>query len=111
MTQRLFVYGSLAPGGPNHHVLAGLDGDPDPVHGHVYILRHAPARPLTPHARFAAAIGLAVEVPPDEPSDDVSALAVGTLSRHVTKLPSGKSDWDCEGSPLSVRPSLRPRVA
>lgn len=26
MTQRLFVYGTLAPGKPNEHVLAGLDG-------------------------------------------------------------------------------------
>jgi gamma-glutamylcyclotransferase (GGCT)/AIG2-like uncharacterized protein YtfP len=27
ITQRLFVYGSLAPGGFNHHILAGIEGD------------------------------------------------------------------------------------
>lgn len=26
-TERLFVYGSLVPGGSNEHVLAGVDGD------------------------------------------------------------------------------------
>lgn len=26
MTQRLFVYGTLVPGGPNHHLLEGLGG-------------------------------------------------------------------------------------
>ena len=25
--ERLFIYGSLQPGGPNEHILAGLDGD------------------------------------------------------------------------------------
>lgn len=29
--ERLFVYGSLQPGGPNEHVLAGLDGDWQPA--------------------------------------------------------------------------------
>lgn len=27
MEERLFVYGTLAPGKPNEHVLAGLTGD------------------------------------------------------------------------------------
>ena len=27
MTQRLFVYGTLAPGRPNEHVLASVDGE------------------------------------------------------------------------------------
>ena len=37
MTQRLFVYGTLAPGRPNEHVLAPLGGDwqPAAVRGHL----------------------------------------------------------------------------
>ena len=37
MTQRLFVYGTLAPGRPNEHVLAPLGGDwqPASVKGHL----------------------------------------------------------------------------
>lgn len=35
MTERLFVYGTLAPGRPNEHILAGLHGtwEPAKVHG------------------------------------------------------------------------------
>ena len=29
--ERLFVYGSLQPGGPNAHVLAGIEGDWEPA--------------------------------------------------------------------------------
>ena len=37
MTQRLFVYGTLAPGRPNDHILAPLGGDwqPAAVRGHL----------------------------------------------------------------------------
>ena len=31
MTDRLFVYGTLAPGRPNEHVLAGIDGIWEPA--------------------------------------------------------------------------------
>jgi gamma-glutamylcyclotransferase (GGCT)/AIG2-like uncharacterized protein YtfP len=31
MTQRLFVYGTLAPGRPNEHVLAGVPGEWEPA--------------------------------------------------------------------------------
>ena len=31
MTQRLFVYGTLAPGQPNEHVLAEVEGDWEPA--------------------------------------------------------------------------------
>ena len=31
MTERLFIYGSLQPGGPNEHVLASLEGDWEPA--------------------------------------------------------------------------------
>lgn len=31
MTQRLFVYGTLAPGRPNEHVLAEVDGEWEPA--------------------------------------------------------------------------------
>ena len=31
MTQRLFVYGTLAPGRPNEHELAGIEGEWEPA--------------------------------------------------------------------------------
>ena len=31
MTERLFIYGSLQPGGPNEHVLASVEGDWEPA--------------------------------------------------------------------------------
>ena len=31
MTEHLFVYGSLQPGGPNEHVLAAIDGEWQPA--------------------------------------------------------------------------------
>lgn len=38
MTHRLFVYGTLAPGRPNAHVLQGVTGEwqPATVRGHLY---------------------------------------------------------------------------
>jgi len=38
VTSRLFVYGTLAPGRPNEHVLAGVDGtwQPATMRGHLH---------------------------------------------------------------------------
>jgi gamma-glutamylcyclotransferase (GGCT)/AIG2-like uncharacterized protein YtfP len=47
MTDRLFVYGTLAPGRPNEHVLAGLSGSWEP----------ASVRGMLLHEGWGAAVG------------------------------------------------------
>jgi gamma-glutamylcyclotransferase (GGCT)/AIG2-like uncharacterized protein YtfP len=46
VTDRLFVYGTLAPGRPNEHVLADLGGTWEPayvVETDIYVLAESPA--------------------------------------------------------------------
>ena len=78
MTQRLFVYGSLAPGRPNAHVLAGIRGTWQP----------ATVKGTLHHDGWGAAIGFPGIVLEEEVGTEVRGLVFSSdeLSDHWTRL-------------------------
>ena len=76
MIQRLFVYGTLAPGRPNHQVLADLPGDwqPASLRGHLI------------HKGWGAALG----------SPGILPRADGEMVEgHVFASPALNEHWAC----------------
>lgn len=77
MTQRLFVYGTLAPGRPNAHVLAGVAGRWEPA---------TIVGTLVPEG-WGAAVGYPGIIL-DEPGDEVDGLLFSSdsLTEHWARL-------------------------
>ena len=77
MTHRLFVYGTLAPGGPNGHVLADVPGEWEPATVTGNLLQEG----------WGAAVGYPGIVP-DERGGEVKGLLFSSesLTEHWTRL-------------------------
>lgn len=77
MTRRLFVYGSLAPGRPNAHVLAGVPGTWEP----------AMIRGVLRHEGWGAAMGYPGIVL-DEQGDEIAGFVFSSeeLGAHWARL-------------------------
>lgn len=84
MTHRLFVYGTLAPGRPNEHVLAGVPGEWEPA-----TLRGA----LLPEGWGAAAGFPGIIIDEHGPEVHGFLFSSPTLSEHWERL----DDFEGEG--------------